>query len=86
MRLKITNSAFKYQKGSRIGEPTVATAQVIDDFNMDLLISMRKKGFESQGLNLPKLSISGTMSDLFVSLTPYTYCNITQIHKLFITS
>ena len=50
---------------------------------MDLLISARKKGYESQGLLLPKLRIGGKMSDLKVSLTPYTYCNITQIHKLF---
>lgn len=32
---------------------------------------------------LPKLRIDGEMSGLKVSLTPYTYCNITQIHKLF---
>ena len=50
---------------------------------MDLLISARKKGFESQGLLLPKLRIGGKMSDLKISLTPYTFCNFTQIHKLF---
>lgn len=44
---------------------------------------MRKRAFEAQAVQLPKLCINGKMSDLTVSLTPYTYCNFTQIHKLF---
>ena len=67
-----------------MGQPVSEPAQVIGEFNIDLMISLRKKAFESQAVQLPKLRISGKMSDLCVSLTPYTYCNITQIHKLFI--
>ena len=44
---------------------------------------MRKRAYESQAVQLPKLRISGKMSDLSVALTPYTYCNFAQIHRLF---
>lgn len=81
--LKLTNSYFKYQRGAWVGDIVSEPTQVIGNFNLDVLISVRKKGFESQGLLVPKLRIGGKMSDLAVSLTPYTYCHFSQIHKLF---
>lgn len=45
--LKVTNSYFKYQKGAKVGEKVENPAQVIGNFNLDVLISVRKKGFES---------------------------------------
>ena len=81
--LKLTNSCAKYQKGARVGEPIASPTQVVSSFNLDLLISVRRKGFEGQGLLVPKLRIGGKMSELSVSLTPYTYCHLSQAHKLF---
>jgi hypothetical protein len=43
----VTNSYFKYQKGAKVGEKVENPSQVIGNFNLDVLISVRKKGFES---------------------------------------
>ena len=48
--LKISNSYFNYQKGALIGQPVAEPTQVIGDFNIDLLISVRKKAYESQAV------------------------------------
>ena len=44
--IKVSDSYLKYQKGVLVDEAIPPPQQVIDKFNIDLLIDMKKKGFD----------------------------------------
>jgi hypothetical protein len=53
---------------------------VVEPFDLTLNLSLRQKG---QCQNLPKLKIECLMTDLNMTLSPYTYCQLANIYLLF---
>jgi hypothetical protein len=54
---------------------------IISDFDVDMLIFVRRNGMNKS--EVAKLKLAGKISDITINLNPYTYSHLVNISRLF---
>jgi hypothetical protein len=78
-QLLVEDSCFKHESG--LSKFNICN-KIIENFNIKMLIYVKRNGY-SDSPDVAKLKIVGSISEITVMLTPYTYCHLINISRLF---
>jgi len=78
-QLLVEDSCFKHESG--LSKFNICD-KIIENFNIKMLIYVKRNGY-SDSPDVAKLKIVGSISEITVMLTPYTYCHLINISRLF---